>query len=163
MGRTLIPHFNSRPALDRFNDKWTRDEITGCWVWRAQLDMGGYGSMWAGAELGRKDKMQSHRVSWLLHRGPIPKNMLVCHRCDNRACVNPDHLFLGTDADNATDMKNKGRSAKGERVNTAKLTADLIPKIRADKRAYRTIGAAYGVGKSVIFSIKHGKSWGHVP
>ena len=163
MGRTLIPHFNSTPAIVRFNKYVLRDGPNGCWGWSGYIDPGGYASMWAGEELGRKTKMQAHRISWMLLKGPIPDGMLVCHICDNRSCVNPEHLFLGTDKENAADMVRKGRGNKGEDINTAKLTADLIPKIRADGRKYRDIGKEYGVGKSVIFSIKHRLSWKHVP
>lgn len=158
-----MTHFNYRPAIDRFNRKWRMNALTGCWVWAANRGDEGYGYMWAGKELGREDQMQAHRVAWLLHRGPIPDGMLVCHRCDNRACVNPEHLFLGTDAENAADMVAKGRGNKGEAINTAKLTADVIPAIRSDPREYRVIGADYGVGKSVVYSIKKKKSWKHVP
>lgn len=71
-----------------------------------------------------------HRVSWEIHNGPIPKGMCVCHRCDVPACVNPQHLFLGTQTDNLVDMRNKNRDSHGEKHKYSKLTADQVQQIR---------------------------------
>lgn len=84
----------------------------GCWEWtgyrRKSKQL--YGSIMVNAK-----HMYAHRYSWLLHNGPIPDDMIVCHRCDNPSCVRPDHLFLGTDADNVADMVAKGRNSRGEK------------------------------------------------
>jgi len=84
---------------------------TGCWEWTASRSVGGYGMFYPDA----RSKIGAHRFSWFLAFGPIAEGLQVCHRCDNRRCVRPDHLFLGTHQDNADDMKKKGRSASGER------------------------------------------------
>ena len=105
----LTRHFNSRPAIDRFNAKWALNESNGCWEWTAMRDRDGYGSMWGGKELGKEDNLRAHRVSWMLHRGELPDDKLVLHRCDNPRCVNPDHLFIGTGKDNIQDALAKGR------------------------------------------------------
>ncbi len=88
----------------------------------------------------------------------------VCHTCDNRMCVNPEHLFLGTHKENMADMRQKGRAncTRGEQKNTAKLTEAQVIAIRADKRTQYVIAADYGVNQSAISYIKTGKYWRHV-
>lgn len=87
-----------------------RPELGPCWEWTASLNSKGYGKMNVG---GYEAKYQAaHRISWELVRGKIPDNLKVLHRCDNTKCVNIDHLFLGTQADNLRDMHNKGRAPK---------------------------------------------------
>jgi len=111
------------------------------------------------------DKMKSaHRVSHELHTGPIPSRQFVLHSCDTPHCVNPSHLFLGTQQDNIDDMNSKGRaiSAKGEDQNTAKLTEEDVHAIRADERMQREIAVDYGVHQSQISMIKARKTWSHI-
>jgi hypothetical protein len=86
-------------------DKWSIPVTeSGCWIWIGHDNPGGYGAV----RVGRK-MLKAHRVAWMVHRGPIPKGMCVLHKCDVRPCINPDHLFLGTYADNSRDMIAKGR------------------------------------------------------
>jgi hypothetical protein len=109
--------------------------------------------------------MIAHRVSYALAFGPFDSALLVCHDCDNRSCVNPDHLFLGTSADNSADMTSKGRQAKGEAHGRSKLTEADIPAImaqRATGAALRAIARDFGVSHAVIHSIIRGESWIHV-
>lgn len=92
-----------------------------CWVWTANKERDGYGlKWWAGRSTG------AHRVAWLLIRGTIPDALSVLHHCDNRACVRPDHLFLGTDADNVADMVAKGRQKGGGRPGEFRARALLV-------------------------------------
>jgi len=136
------------------------DEETGCWNWQG-AQSNGYGRR-------RKDgKVQSvHRVVWEENNGPIPEGLQVLHHCDNPPCCNPEHLFLGTQADNVADMISKNRDARGERRGNSKLTeAD----VRAMRRAYArgnvtgvALAEKYGVGKAVVSTVVRMDSWRHV-
>lgn len=98
-----------RKAVERFW-RFTRKSDVSCWVWTGVLWKDGYGRIRPGTG---KQYVSAHRFSWELHYGHIRDGLCVLHRCDNPACVNPAHLFLGTNRDNIDDMMNKGRSCKG--------------------------------------------------
>jgi HNH endonuclease len=98
-------------------------------------------------------------VSWERNCGPIPEAVCVLHKCDVRCCVNPNHLFLGTNADNVADKVKKGRQYCGARHKSAKLTPDKVRAIRLDARSLGVIGADYGISGVSVFKIKHSLSW----
>lgn len=145
----------------RFNERYRVDSDTGCWLWTAGYSANGYGKLRVNGPL-----MGAHRLSYLLHVGEIPDGMCVCHRCDNPACVNPDHLFLGTHADNMKDKHKKGRCVgpdrKGSKNTRAKLTEKQVKGIRAANEARASLAKRYGVSCTTIYMIRSGKSWTHV-
>lgn len=132
----------------------------GCWVWIGSRSDTGYGCFYD------KRAYHTHRYSYEKANGPIPKGLLVLHKCDNRPCVNPDHLFLGTHAANSKDMVNKGRSVgrdtAGEKHGEAKLTDDAVREIRSSKVKGRELAAKFGVSESAVSLVRRGKSWTHV-
>lgn len=137
-----------------------------CWVWTAATDgLFGYGKIGVTVD-GKHSSTQAHRVSWELHYGPIPKGLFVCHHCDNPLCVNPSHLFLGTQVDNMRDARAKGRMKshffKGGRFHT-KLTEDQVIEIRERYSAggilRRELAEEFGVSLGCIADILGGHNW----
>lgn len=124
-----------------------------CWEWTAAKHKQGYGIF------GRSNERLAHRISWILINGKIPNNLFVLHSCDNPSCVNPDHLFLGTDLDNAQDRDNKARCVwpKGEKHSCSKLTDKQVLEIReiyASGHTYmRILSAKYKISISQISRI----------
>lgn len=104
----------------------------------------------------------AHRVAWELSNGVVPQGMSVLHHCDNRSCVNPSHLFVGTTQDNSDDMKAKGRQALGVRVKGAKLTDDAIRDIRSSSLLQKNLAEKYGVTQSMISMVRTRANWRHV-
>ncbi len=144
-----------RPLEERFEEKYVPEPMSGCFIWTANVGSHGYGMM----STVSLTKEVSHRISWKLFRGEIPEGMWVLHRCDNRLCVNPDHLFLGTQQDNIADATKKGRVASVKNGNHphAKLAANDIIEIRSSKERGVDLAKRYGVSQSHISQIRSGK------
>jgi hypothetical protein len=108
----------------------------------------------------------AHRISWILHYGPIPDGLIVLHKCDIPKCVNPDHLFLGTGQDNMDDMVSKGRSLKGEKSPMHKLTEEEVLEIRSlyqsGEFSQGRLASMYRVNQTNIGFIIRRKSWRHI-
>jgi hypothetical protein len=117
LSRAFITRPSRRvPFIDRFLAKYVPEPNSGCWLWTAHCDRQGYGTLTAMPEESAKGKrwpFMAHRISFEQFRGPIPEGMCVLHKCDVPSCVNPDHLFLGSNADNMADKVAKGRQARG--------------------------------------------------
>jgi hypothetical protein len=147
-----------KTAKDRFEKKFL--VTPGCWLWQ-KGKRNGYG------QFDLKGKTVSpHRASYEFYVGKIPDGLRVLHKCDNPPCVNPDHLFLGTDRDNVADCIKKGRAKRlrflGGENGRAKLTQESALKIRADKRKLIEIAADYGVTSTTVCDIKAGRRWKHI-
>src|SRR3990172_5475616 len=126
---------------EQFEKKFEMIPECGCWLWTAGCTDKGYGQF----RLSGVNKL-AHRTAWEFYRGPIPAGLCVLHRCDTPACVNPYHLFLGTQYDNAQDRENKNRRIppKGAACNLAKLYQAAILKIRIDERSQEIIAKEFG-------------------
>ena len=146
-------------AADRFYAKCKPTE-SGCVEWTAFRNDEGYGYFRVGRAVEK-----AHRVAYVLANGPIPDDRrVIMHRCDNRACVNPDHLVAGTNACNVRDRENKGRGnhRNGAHGRNARLTIEQVRRIReriANGEVQRHIARDYGVSVSTISVIKLGKAW----
>ena len=98
-----------KTLLERFQDKYIPEPMSGCWLWISLVDGKGYGYLRNRIVDGRRKVLKAHRVSWTLHNGEIPAGFQVCHKCDIPGCVNPRHLFIGTNSDNQLDSVSKQR------------------------------------------------------
>lgn len=132
-----------------------------CWLWTASIDDSGYGRFHTvGMEWDR-----AHRVSWRIHYGEIPDGLRVLHRCDTPACVNPNHLFLGTQADNIADMVAKGRNVLSG-LNNHKLTPEQVRQIRQDYIPYKVsrtkLAKRFNVHPDTIDRILRGITYRHI-
>ena len=141
---------------------WDKVKITpGCWEWMAQTSSNGYGKISFARQFGFTT--YAHRLSWIIHFGPIPQGINVLHKCDHPSCVNPDHLFLGTQADNVSDMCKKGRNQyiahRGEENGNARLTKNDIINIRASHKTRKELSTQYGISKSMVGKIITFRSW----
>jgi hypothetical protein len=145
--------------IERLESKFIPEPNSGCWLWTGWLFATGYG----GFDYEGRTCL-AHRASWLLHRGDIPDGIQVLHRCDNPCCVNPEHLFLGTPADNMQDKIGKGRHSRrhGERNAMATLTDEVVRNIRAAVGTQRAVAARFGVSGAAVWAIRNRKRWSHV-
>lgn len=135
------------------------DPETGCWLWPVPPS-GTYGT----TQINGKP-YRVHRLAWELWSDQkIPDGLLACHHCDNPPCCNPDHIFIGTIADNAADMARKGRapSAPGSKHHQAKLNEAQVLEIRSSTETRREAAARYGVSPLTIKKIRVRETWRHV-
>lgn len=153
---------------ERFWSKVNRRGPEECWEWKAYRNPNGYGQFRIGPRSGGKVFL-AHRVSYAMAAGVAPESISlhVCHRCDNPACVNPGHLFLGTAADNIHDMMVKGRYGKREWARgvahpMAKLTVEQVRAIRGSSGDQRETARMFGCSQGTVHLIRAGKIWRHV-
>lgn len=145
---------------ERFFDKIEKSD-DGCWNWIAGKNSAGYGVL----KISGKS-VYAHRLSFELFIGPIPEGLCVCHQCDKRGCVRPDHFFLGTKADNWNDMIRKGRrSVIGELNDNSKLNEEdviLIKDMLNHGRSMGLIASDFDVSKTCVAHIKYGNTWSYL-
>jgi len=144
----------------RFWDKVAKIPFHECWEWVGGRNKSGYGTIGFGGWRG--PVTTSNRAAWILAHGSIPPGMMVLHHCDNRLCVNPDHLWLGTAADNAHDMVNKNRQARGVRNAKTKLSeldVPVIRRLREEGLSALKIARRYGLGESTVRQIVARQIW----
>jgi len=159
MAAISIPQLEEKD-IQRFWSKVNKADNNSCWEWTAGRQVSGYG------RIGIKGKLYiASRIAYALHYGECPAHLHCCHKCDNPPCVNPYHLFLGTDLDNARDKESKGRvkHARGERNGGGgKLTEAQVMQIRgllAEGRTLISIAQQFNVTYGLIGHIKHGRAW----
>jgi hypothetical protein len=137
------------------------NQSTGCWEWKGAKDRKGYASLSIDGK-----QVKAHRQSYMQLVGPIPEGMMICHKCDNPSCINPEHLFAGTALDNSRDCISKGRQKPiGEKSFTAKLTDSEVLRIRkelASGAQKKHLGKKFGVSARAIFKIANGDTWKHL-
>jgi hypothetical protein len=142
-----------RTLADRF---WSKVDFSGdCWKWKGCKTKAGYGLF----GVSRYVREYAHRIVWQLINGRIPDNLCVLHSCDNRVCVNPGHLFLGTVNDNAKDMVAKSRQSMGENRPTHKLTLNQVREILSSSSPQLETAKKFGVSQQLISGIRCGHRW----
>lgn len=147
-------------AMERFMNKVEPVPMSGCWLWMGYTDKKmGYGMFWLDGTMHL-----SHRIAYALFKGPIVDDLHVLHRCDVPCCVNPAHLWLGTNAQNVKDKVAKGRGAsmKGERHPGAKLDEVTVRFIRESLESSRSLAKKIGIDRTTVGYIRKGKLWSHV-
>lgn len=169
--RSKLSNLTEEEKLERLKKNFEQRVIRqdNCWGWKGPVDQGGYPVMGCRRECGSD---RGHRASWLIHKGPIPKGLHVCHACDNPICTNPKHLWIGTFKQNNDDKIRKGRAnwvqpphKVGSQNGGSKLTEEQVKEIKILLEKGLTspkIGRQYGVSKTTILRIKNGTHWKHI-
>lgn len=167
---------NRKPLEDRFLEKTTVGTLEQCWLWMATKNNKGYGLLQQQID-GANGKRLAHRIAYELFIGPIPEGMCALHRCDTPACVNPNHIFLGTMRDNIADMDAKGRRVtvvnpnnkpptfRGSAHPHAKLTEEIVLEMRSKLAAgafVRALSREYKIDRKTIMTIRDRKGWKHI-
>jgi hypothetical protein len=150
----------SEQFREKFNSLWMPEPNSGCHLWLRCVDRDGYGQICYGGK-----QLKAHRVSWAMHHGRVPIGMCVCHKCDTPGCINVDHLFIGTTADNMADKADKGR-IKGDKHGRAKLSTADVGVIRRMRRelglTQSSIADMFSVSRATVSHILNRRNWAHI-
>lgn len=154
-----ITEKDKKRFVDHFNQSTKQDD---CLIWPLAPQSNGYGHHWM-----RSGSRGAHRVSYEIFNGPIPSGLVVCHSCDNRSCVNPEHLWVGTQQQNLNDMKSKNRDMRvGSKNGRSKLNEVHVKNIKSllktNTVSQKELANKYKVSTSVICDIANNNSWRHV-
>jgi len=147
----------------KFWEKVYIPSLLACWVWQGYKNPQGYGQL----HVADRRQVRAHRMAWEIVYGPIPKGLHCLHKCDNPSCVNPSHLYIGTNLDNVRDRMNRNRQSytKGEKNGKSKLTDDKVKEIRDLLKAGHTqqsVANQFNVSRPLIGYIKRGVIWKHL-
>ena len=168
MNKKFKKNINRRPGIGfekRFWSTVKKGKKNECWLWLGGPGCRGYGSI-STDPVGdniRGVSLRANRASWIIHYGKISNNLFVLHKCDNPSCVNPNHLWLGTQAQNMADMRIKKRDSRGEKHPLSKINKKVVIKILSEKRTKRgdikKIAEKYDVQESQVRQIRQGDVW----
>lgn len=136
--------------------------LDGCWEWSGYIDNYGYGRI-----MTKDGPQRTHRVSYCVHHGEIPSGLSVLHHCDNRKCINPAHIYVGTQKQNMADKVGRGRALTGNNRGTAHPAAKIadadVYEIRKSKDSNPTLAKKYGLTPAAIGMVKRRRTWSHLP
>jgi hypothetical protein len=149
-----------KTLVQRFESHFITEPNSGCWIWIGATTQSS--AFRYGAFILPGETKYAHRAAWLLYRGSIPKGLCCLHKCDFPTCVNPEHLFLGTQKENSEDMVAKNRVQRGERHYRAVLKESDVLEILKDTRSAATIANRFGVHAMTVGKIKRKVNWKHV-
>jgi hypothetical protein len=147
-----------KTVTDRFEEKFIPEPNSGCWLWEGGIGSSGYAQFWFNGKT-----VQSSRMAYELYKGRLSPKDYVCHTCDNKSCVNPDHLFIGTAQDNMTDKVRKGRHVFHESHPNSKLSYVDVARIRdllaTGNDSHAEIALKFGVSRMTITDINNNRTW----
>jgi hypothetical protein len=152
-----MPHFVNTFDDDFLQEKTITVAESGCMIWMGGTVKGGYGKT-----SHKRKSLLAHRAIWEARKGGIPEGKILCHHCDVPACVNPNHLFLGTHKDNTADMFAKGREKVGEAHGSSRLSDKDVIYIRTSNDSCKQLMDRFGIHSRTIHQIKSGETWKHL-
>jgi hypothetical protein len=154
-------------TIKRFEIKYIPEPNSGCWLWTAAVGKHGHGQFFLCKNKDQKGIINAHRASWMIYRGTLQADQLVCHICDMPCCVNPDHFFLGTHKDNSQDALKKNRYVFPDRIgefnSQAILSEEDVLEIRESKLSKSKLAKIFGVTETCIREAQNGVTWKHLP